>query len=285
MPFTKSTDNTFTAILVYVDDLVRTGKNIDEITKVKQILDITYKIKDLGKLRYFLGLDIARYASSIHLNQRKYVLSLLEESSTLASKTAKTPFEPTTKLQAHEGIPITDPSSYKRLVGKLIYLTISRHDIYYAIQQLNLFMNNPLDNHYKATLRVLHYLKKSPSQGLFFSSTNSLRLSAFSVSDWASCLDSRKSIIGFCILLGSSIISSKTKKQNNINRSSLKAEYRALGSLACELQWLNYILHDLKLPLSTPISVYCDNQSAIYLAYNPVFHERTKLIEIDYHVV
>ncbi|XP_019457669.1 PREDICTED: uncharacterized protein LOC109358057 [Lupinus angustifolius] len=184
-----------------------------------------------------------------------------------------------------KGTHVKDPSSYRRLVGRLIYLTISRPDISYAVQQLSLYMTNPLTTHYQAAIKVLHYLKNSPSQGLFFPSQSTMKISAFADSDWASCLDTCKSIIGFCIFICSAIISWKTKKQNTVSRSSSEAEYRTLGSLACELQWLSYLFNDLHLPLSHPTPVYCDNRSAIYLAHNPVFHERTKHIEIDCHVI
>ncbi|CAL0322504.1 unnamed protein product [Lupinus luteus] len=153
------------------------------------------------------------------------------------------------------------------------------------MQQLSLFMATPLDSHYKATTCVLRYLKSSPAQCLFFPTSSTLKLTGFADSDWACCLDTRKSIIDFCIFLGNSLISSKTKKQNIVSRSSSETEYRALGTLVCEIQWLEYLFNDLHIPFTIPTSVYCDNRSAIYLAHNPVFHERTKHIEIDCHLV
>ncbi|CAL0315661.1 unnamed protein product [Lupinus luteus] len=267
--FTKSSAHSFTAILVYVDDLVLTGNDSSQIQYVKHTLDIAYKIKDLGKLRYFLGLEIARSSQGIHLNQRGYALSLLQDLGTLASKPAKTPSDPSLKLHIDQGTPLSDPSTYRRLVGRLIYLTISRPDITFAVQQLSMFMSSPCSTHLHVAHRVLHYIKGSPSQGILFSSSFTLQISAFSDSDCACCSDTRKSISGFCVFLGTSLISWKTKKQNTVSRSSSEAEYRALGSLVCELQWIQYLFHDLHLPLSLPISTYCDNQSAIYLAHNP----------------
>ncbi|XP_019418513.1 PREDICTED: uncharacterized protein LOC109329289 [Lupinus angustifolius] len=215
--FTKSSSTSFTAILVYVDDLVLAGNNLCEIQIVKQALDHAYKIKDLGQFRFFLGLEVSISKTGLLLNQRQYALSLLQDTGTLASKPYKTLFDPSTKLQLNRGSPLPDHSLYRRLVGRLIYLTISRPDLSYAIQQLSLYMESPHDTHYQATIRVLHYIKSSPSLGLFFSSTSNLNLSAFADSDWGCCIDTRR--------------------------------------------------------------------SAIYLAHNPVFHECTKHIEIDCHVV
>ncbi|XP_019416403.1 PREDICTED: uncharacterized protein LOC109327693 [Lupinus angustifolius] len=283
--FTKSSSTSFTAILVYVDDLVLAGNNLCEIQIVKQALDHAYKIKDLGQFRFFLGLEVSISKTGLLLNQRQYALSILQDTGTLASKPYKTSFDPSTKLQFNHGSPLPDPSLYRRLVGRLIYLTISRPDLSYAIQQLSLYMESPHDTHYQVVIRVLHYIKSSPSLGLFFSSTSNFNLSAFANSDWACCIDTRRSITGFCILLGPSIICWKTKKQKTLSRSSSEAEYRALGMLVCEIQWLNSLFNDLHLPLQIPTPVFCDNISVIYLAHNPVFHERTKHIEIDCHVV
>jgi hypothetical protein len=283
--FLKKVGSSFTALLVYVDDIVLAGNNSLEINSVKSFLDKSFQIKDLGKLRFFLGLEIARSKHGILLNQRKYTLELLEDSGNLAAKPSSSPYDSSLKLHDSESPPYNDPSAYRRLIGRLLYLTTTRPDITFAVQQLSQFVSSPRDVHYQAATKVLRYLKASPAKGLFFSSSSPLKLSGFSDSDWATCAITRKSITGYCVFLGTSLISWKSKKQSTVSRSSSEAEYRALASLSCELQWLHYLFQDLGIKFDAPAMVYCDNKSAIYLAHNPSFHERTKHIEIDCHVV
>ncbi|XP_040945845.1 uncharacterized mitochondrial protein AtMg00810-like [Gossypium hirsutum] len=149
----------------------------------------------------------------------------------------------------------------------------SRPDISFAVQQLSQHLDKPTLSHLQAAHRVLRYLKGSPGSGLFFSSsTIQPVLKAFSDSDWAGCPDTRRSITGYCMFYGDSLISWKAKKQTTVSRSSTEAEYRALASTTCEIQWLHFLLTDLHQPVSRPTSLYCDNASALQLAANPVFH-------------
>lgn len=207
--FLRFTDNVTTALLVYVDDIILTGNNIDEIQSITALLDQTFKIKDLGNLKFFLGLEIARTAQGIHLCQRKYTLDILADSGMLGCRPHSTPMDYSTKLQATSGtpLPVETSSSYRRLVGRLIYHTNTRPDITYAVQQLSQYMANPTTSHHQAAFRILRYLKGTPGSGLFFATTGTHQLQAFSDSDWAGCRDSRRSITVFSIYFGSSLIS------------------------------------------------------------------------------
>ncbi|XP_019450640.1 PREDICTED: uncharacterized protein LOC109352909 [Lupinus angustifolius] len=283
--FTKSASHHFTALLIYVDDLILAGTNSSEIDFVKHHLHNLFRIKDLGPLKKFLGLEIARNSKGITLCQRKYALDILSDTGFLSSKPTVTPMVRTTRLYQGDGEPHPDPASYRRLVGRLLYLTNIRPDLSFAVQQLTQFMASPTTTQHQALTRILRYIKSSPGQGLFYPSSSKLILKAFSDSDWATCLDTRKSISGFCVFLGDSLISWKSKKQQTVARSSSEAEYRALASTSCELQWITYLMQSLQIVYTSPALLYCDNTSACHIANNNVFHERTKHIEIDCHVV
>ena len=283
--FLKGTSTDFIALLVYVDDVIIASSNLDAIQNVKQFLHSKFTIKDLGVLKYFLGLEVARSSKGISLSQRKYAIDLLDEANFLHCKPVSTPINPAIKLTASDSPGLPDPSVYRRLVGKLLYLTLTRPDITYAVQQLSQFVHQPTELHLKAAHRLLRYIKQAPGQGLFFAAANSLHLQGYSDSDWAGCEDTRRLVTGYCLFLGTSLISWRSKKQATVSRSSSEAEYRALAVTACEVQWLFSLLSDFVVSISLPISLYCDNQSAIYLTENPVFHDRTKHIEIDCHFI
>lgn len=176
---------------MYVDDIVLAGNSLDEIDSVKHLLDQQFSIKDLGKLRYFLGFEIARSTKGIFMNQRKYTLNLLEDTGYLAAKPSSVPLplDPNLKLSASAGQPLVDPSSYRRLIGRLIYLINSRLDISYVVHHLSQYVAKPLAPHYQAATRILRYLKFAPAKGIFFSAASPLKLYGFADSDWARCLE------------------------------------------------------------------------------------------------
>ncbi|KAJ4790834.1 Retroelement pol polyprotein-like [Rhynchospora pubera] len=283
--FAYRNGNIFITVLVYVDDLVIAGNNGEAILNFKSYLSRAFSMKDLGMLKYFLGIEFARNATGLVLCQRKYTLDILAEYGLLGSKPAATPLEQNHNLSTLHGESMAEPEKYRRLVGKLIYLTITRPELSYSVHILAQFMQNPLSAHYDAALRVLRYLKNSPGQGLLLRADNDLRLYAYCDSDWAACPLTRRSLSGYFILLGRSPISWKTKKQHTVARSSAEAEYRSMAAAACELTWLRSLLQFLGVSHPEPVKLFCDSQAALHIAANPVFHERTKHIEIDCHYV
>lgn len=283
--FFKGSGSNYVALLVYVDDILITGSSTTEINLLKKQLSDKFKLKDLGSLGYFLGLEVAKSKSGIFVSQRNYTLQLIDDLGFLAAKPVSTPMDPRNNLQSDKGDMLDNPARYRRLVGRLLYLNITRPDISFSVQKLSQFMSAPRVPHYQAACHLVKYLKQNPGQGIFLSAQSSLKLRAFCDADWGKCLDTRRSITGFCIFLGDSLVSWKSKKQATISRSSAEAEYRAIASTTCELIWLRQLLTDFGIEHKEAALLFCDNDSAIKIATDPIFHERTKHLEIDLHFV
>jgi len=283
--FIHRTSTGIVLLLLYVDDMIITGSDHASIQSLKQQLQAAFHMKDLGNLHYFLGLEVHSTSKGIFLHQHKYATDLISMAGLQSANPVDTPLEVNVKYHRDDGDLLHDPLLYRQLVGSLNYLTITRPDISFAVQQVSQFMHSPRHLHLAAVRRIIRYLKGSSHRGLFFPTGVPLKLSAYSDADWAGCPDTRRSVTGWCMFLGSSLISWKSKKQARVSKSSTESEYRAMSAACSEIIWLRGLLAELGFPQIEPTSLYADNTSAIQIVANPVFHERTKHIEVDCHSI
>lgn len=242
-------------------------------------------MKDLGPLYHFLGLSVTRQDGGFLLSQRQYILEILDRAGMSDCKPCSTPVDICAKLSATAGPPVSDPSHYRGLARALQYLTITRPDIAYAVQQACLHMHDPREPHYALVKRILRYLHGTLDLGLQLRRTDLSTLVAYSDADWAGCPDTRRSTSGYAVFLGDNLVSWSSKRQPTVSRSSAEAEYRAVANAVAETSWLRQLLQELHVSIQRATLVYCDNISAVYLSTNPVQHQRTKHIEIDLHFV
>ncbi|GKD07386.1 ribonuclease H-like domain-containing protein [Tanacetum coccineum] len=244
-------------LLIYVDDIILTASSP---ALLQQIIDSLYKefdMTDLGGLNYFLGISATRHSTGLFLSQKKYALQLLECATMVHCNASLTPVDTDSKL-GPDGVPVQDPTLYQSLAGVLQYLTFTRPDLSYAVQQVCLYMHDPREPHFDALKRILSYVKGTLDFGLHLYASDATSLVGYTDADLAGCPSTRR---------------------------STSAEYRGVANVVAETAWLRNLLRELRSPLLKATLVYCDNVSAVYMSANPVQHQRTKHIEIDIHFV
>ncbi|XP_019084276.1 PREDICTED: uncharacterized protein LOC109125926 [Camelina sativa] len=283
--FTYEKNSTCLHILVYVDDLIITGSCEAATKQFKEYLSAKFHMKDLGFLKYFLEIEVAMSASGFYLCQRKYALDIILETRYLGAKPIAFPFEEKHGLAFNTSTLLEDPKPYRRLLGSLIYLGVARPDLAFSVHILAQFMQEPREDHWQAALRVVKYLKSDPGQGILLRANTNFEIMGWCDADWSRCPYTRRSVTGYFIQFGESPVSWKTRKQKTVSRSSAESEYRAMADLVQELKWLKRMLYTLGVRHTQPMIVLCDSKSAIHIAMNPMFHERTKHIENDCHFV
>ncbi|RVX18623.1 Retrovirus-related Pol polyprotein from transposon RE1 [Vitis vinifera] len=245
----KSHAGKLAILIVYVDDIILSGNDMGELQNLKKYLSEEFEVKDLGNLKYFLGMEVARSRKGIVVSQRKYILDLLKETGMLGCKPIDTPMDSQKKLGIEKESTPVDRGRYQRLVGRLIYLSHTRPDIGFAV-----------------------------------SATENRDTEVYSDADWAGNIIDRRSTSGYCSFVWGNLVTWRSKKQSVVARSSVEAEYRALAQGICEGIWIKRVLSELGQTSSSPILMMCDNQTAISIAKNPVHHDRTKHVEIDRHL-
>jgi hypothetical protein len=233
--FIKHKEGKVTALIVYVDDMVVTGDDSCEMKALQEYLATKFEMKDLGQLKYFLGIEVARSKRGIFLSQRKYVLDLLTETGMLACKPAETPIEMNHKLGIFPDQTPTDKGRYQRLVGRLIYLSHTRPDLTYVVSVVSQFMHTPSEEHMNVVYRILRYLKNAPGKGLLFSKNDGLNIEGYTDSDWAGDQTDRRSTSGYFTFVEDNLVTWRSKKQKVVARSSAEAEFRGMAHGICEL--------------------------------------------------
>jgi len=210
--YVKKTTERVTLVLVDVDDMLITGDSLKLIEETKVTLQQAFKMKDFGELRFFLSIEFARSNKGILMYQRKYTLELLSELGLGAAKHASTPIDYNLKLTSKQfddhvktmkpgDDPPTDQRAYQRLIGKLLYLTMTRPDIAFSVQTLSQFLQDPKKSHMKAALRVMRYVKNQPGLGILLSSSSEEKISAYCDANWAACPQTRRSVTGYFVKL------------------------------------------------------------------------------------
>lgn len=225
---------------------LRRTRNI-YVSKVKDFFHSEFTIKDLGEADFFLSIQLTKTATSLAICQQKYIQDILQETNMQYVRPCETPFPTACKVsKANESL-LLNPSKYRRLIGRLLYLPVTQPDLTFAIQQLSQLMAAPTNVHRKIRLQVLKYLQGTKCLQLHFTYSSNPKLAAFSDSNWRCCRDTCQSITGYYIFFGEFLVSWKSKKQVTVARSSAEAEYRAVATTVSEVLWLTYILKDFHL--------------------------------------
>ena len=276
-------------LALYVDDIILSSKSLDKITAVKSLLQKRYKMSDMGKLNYFLGVKIDQSIArdSIFMSQQAYSERLVQNFGLSDAKPAKTPMEPNFNFSTEKDNEVfVDSQKYQSAVGSLLYLsTKTRPDLSYAVGKVARYCAKPASEHWVAVKRILRYVKGTTNYGLLYSKSNSSSCVGYSDADWAGDASDRKSTSGYSFQLSGASVSWNSTKQTCVALSTAEAEYYALASAAQEAIWMQQLLKDLHYSYIQPMTVYEDNQATMCIAGDRQCSKKTKHIDIRFHFV
>ncbi|KAL9429389.1 hypothetical protein AB3S75_031241 [Citrus x aurantiifolia] len=270
-------------VSLYVDDLIFTGNDEIMFAEFKSSMLKEFDMTDLGRMRYFLGIEVLQTSDGIYMYQRKYALEVLRKFKMENCNLVYNPIVPGCRLFKDENGVQVDETLYKQMVGCLMYLTATRPDLMYAVSLVSRYMSKPTELHILAVKRIMRYLKGTTELGVFYKKGGNEGLVGYTDSNYAGDLNDRKSTSGYVFMLGSGAVAWSSKKQPIVTLSTTEAEFVAGAACASQAIWMKRIFEKLSLEESKCTTIYCDNSSTIQLSKNPVLHGRSKHIDVRFH--
>jgi hypothetical protein len=277
-------------ISLYVDDLTICTKDMEEMKRIKEGLHQRFNMEDMGELSYILGLEVQRNRNKrkLTLSQGRYIDDIIRRFKLDNTPGISTPLDAKKTLFLNELEPRVDEQEYQSMIGSLMYLVMgTRPDLAYAVSKLSQFSINPRASHREAAIRTLRYAKSTRNLALTYEGFKDPELTGYSDSDYAKCMETRRSMGAYVFMLHGGAVAWKAQLQRTPALSTAEAEYMALCEASKEAIWLQSFLHSVlngtKQSTPTPIVIKEDNKAAIDIANNPVDHQRTKHIDIRYH--
>ncbi|KAJ0828650.1 putative RNA-directed DNA polymerase [Helianthus annuus] len=268
---------------VYVDDLIVTGSNEVKILEFKKRMKTIFDMTDMGKLSYYLGIEVEQTKMGILLKQESYAKKILEVAGMATCNPTKFPMTPKKKVTKDEDGEDVDPTLYRKIIGSLRYLIHTRPDLSYSVGAMSRFMQSPKQSHFAAVKQILRYVRGTVGYGLKYSGGGDGKLTGYSDSSFST--DDGRGTTGMAFYYSNNLITWCSQKQKTVALSSCEAEFMAATSAACQALWLRNMISELIGREAQKVKLLVDNESAIALMKNPVFHGRSKHIDTKHHFI
>ncbi|KAD5960661.1 hypothetical protein E3N88_12133 [Mikania micrantha] len=281
--FVRKDKDDMILVQIYVDDIIFGSTSSVLCKEFEAVMKKKFEMSAMGEMTFFLGLLVKQDQKGVLIHQGKYVTHILTKFKMLESKPASTRMAARPVSTSNFDGEDVDQHLYRSMIGSLMYLTASRHDIMFSVCQCARYQASPKASHLIAVKRIFRYFVGKPRLGLWYPNNSEFRLHAYSDSDFGGCNLHRKSTTGGCQYLGDRLVSWQCKKQTTVSTSTAEAEYVAASSCCSQVIWMQQQLLDYGLNFLDSL-IYCDNEAALQIVKNPVQHSKTKHIDIRIHL-
>ncbi|KAI3818794.1 hypothetical protein L1987_12612 [Smallanthus sonchifolius] len=270
---------------VYVDDLIVTGSSEERIHEFKKKMKSVFDMSDMGKLSYYLGIEVEQTRMGISMKQEAYAEKILKMAGMSKCNATTFPMTPKLQLTKDEDGEDADPTLYRKIIGSLRYLIHTRPDLSYSVGAVSRFMQSPKQSHFAAVKQILRYVRGTVGYGLKYNGGGDDKLFGYSDSSYGTDVEDRRGTTGMAFYYSNNLITWSSQKQKTVALSSCEAEFMASTSAACQALWLRNLISDLMGEEAQVVKLFLDNEAAIALTKNPVFHGRSKHIDTKHHFI